>query len=283
MASHEIVFSTFTGGNFIDLHPFQYGRELCEPGHAFGPAQRRHYLFHYIIKGKGTLIATEGAGEQSRYELHAGEGFLIFPGHVNTYFADIEDPWEYIWVEFDGLQVSEALKKVSLSPSSPIYRSSSPELRSKMEAEMRHLVDERDETPLHLVGHAYLFFDYLLRSIEVGTSTPSKLQDFYISEAISFIEHNYERDISVEDIAQQTGLNRSYIGKVFKNATELSPQQYLIGYRMTKAAELLKLTALSIGDVAKSVGYPDQLHFSRAFKKEYGLSPRAWRRENAGS
>lgn len=49
---------------------------------------------------------------------------------------------------------------------------------------------------------------------------------------------------------------------------------------MIKAAELLKLTKLSIKDVGNAVGYPNQLHFSRAFKNIYGISPRDWRNQN---
>ena len=59
-----------------------------------------------------------------------------------------------------------------------------------------------------------------------------------------------------------------------------SPQEFLISYRMTKAAELLKLTELSIGDIGNAVGYPNQLHFSRAFRSVYGIPPRQWRTEN---
>ena len=67
---------------------------------------------------------------------------------------------------------------------------------------------------------------------------------------------------------------------MFKHIAGKSPQQYLIAFRMKKAAELLKLTALSIADVGRAVGYPNQLHFSRAFKNVYGISPRTWRQEN---
>ena len=56
-----------------------------------------------------------------------------------------------------------------------------------------------------------------------------------------------------------------------------SPQEFLISYRMTKAAELLKLTTLSVGDIGCAVGYENPLHFSRAFKNVYGVSPREWR------
>ena len=281
MPSHEIVFSMFPGSNFLDLMPRQYGRELCESGHSFGPARRQHYLFHYIISGKGTLIANDETGDRCRYELSAGEGFLIFPGQVNTDFADIDDPWEYIWVEFDGVVAADELEHCGLSAAMPIYRSASPELSDRMLDEMRYLVEHRDAPALQLVGHTYCFFDYFLRSVDnPGLSVSNKLQEFYITQAISFIEHNYQSDITVEDIAEQTGLNRSYFGKVFKHIAGKSPQQYLIAFRMKKAAELLKLTALSIADVGRAVGYPNQLHFSRAFKNVYGISPRTWRQEN---
>ena len=282
MPTHELEFSTFTHGHYVDLMPYQYGREACEPGHAFGPARRSHYLFHYIISGRGLLMTTNEKGVNADYRLSGGEGFLIFPGQVNTYVADLDDPWEYIWVEFDGIRVADDLENAGLAPSSPVYRSQSSELRAHMVEEMRYLVSNRNASALHLIGHTYLFLDYLLRSVaHPDEPAANRLQGFYISEAIDFVKENYQADISVEDIARRTGLNRSYFGKVFKAATGKSPQQYLIGYRMGKAAELLKLTALPVAEVGRAVGYPNQLHFSRAFKGVYGVSPRAWRRENA--
>ena len=73
---------------------------------------------------------------------------------------------------------------------------------------------------------------------------------------------------------------RSYFGRIFREAVGKSPQEFLISYRMTRATELLKLTELSIGDIGNAVGYPNQLHFSRAFRSVYGISPRQWRTEN---
>ena len=107
-----------------------------------------------------------------------------------------------------------------------------------------------------------------------------KFRDFYIKEALSYIEQNFQNDISVEDISAFCGLNRSYFGKIFHDTIGRSPQEFLISYRMTKAVELLKITSLSIADIGNAVGYPNQLHFSRAFKNVYGMSPRNWRNEN---
>lgn len=91
---------------------------------------------------------------------------------------------------------------------------------------------------------------------------------------------NFLNNITIEDIAAFCGLNRSYFGKIFHDTIGKSPQEFLISYRMTKAAELLKLTSLSVADIGNAVGYPNQLHFSRAFKNVYGTSPRSWRNTN---
>ena len=84
----------------------------------------------------------------------------------------------------------------------------------------------------------------------------------------------------MEDIADFCGLNRSYFGKIFRENLGKTPQEFLISYRMSKATELLRLTTLSIGDIANAVGYTNPLHFSRAFKNVYGFSPREWRGEH---
>ena len=111
-------------------------------------------------------------------------------------------------------------------------------------------------------------------------ASSGKIQDFYIKEAVTFIEQNFQNDISVEDIARHCGLNRSYFGTLFRQSLGQTPQEFLIQYRMVKATELLKLTRLSVQDIASAVGYSNPLHFSRAFKKVYGKSPRVWRSEH---
>ena len=278
---HEMVFSVFPSENFVDLGLYQFGWERCEPSHSFGPAARNHYLFHYILSGTGTLMAQDSKGETKTYRIKTNQGFMIFPGQINTYIADDELPWEYTWIEFDGLRVKELIETVGLTKDRPVYRAHSKDLREEMAREMLYIKDHKDASTFHLIGHLYLFLDYLSRSAaDISVPKGSRLRDFYVHEAITYIENNFQNDISVEGIASVCGLNRSYFGKIFKEAMGKSPQEFLLNYRMIKAAELLKLTKLSIADVGNAVGYENQLHFSRAFKNIYGISPREWRNKN---
>lgn len=279
----EVIFSVFPNENFIDLGLYQYGWEQCDPSHSFGPAARNHYLFHLCLSGTGKLFAENAKGESMEYQIKSGQGFLLFPHQVCTYIADHELPWEYVWIEFDGLRVKETIDLTGLSPSQPVYRARYKDIYETMKEEMLYIVNHKDAPPFHLIGHLYLFIDSLVRSsTSTQLSQGSRLRDFYIKEAFAFIEQNFQNDISVEDIAAACGLNRSYFGKIFHESMGKTPQEFLISYRMTKATELLKLTELSIADIGNVVGYPNQLHFSRAFKNVYGVSPRQWRYEHGG-
>ena len=278
--ANDLLFAVFPNENFIDLSLYQYGWEHCKPSHSYGPAARNHYLFHYVISGTGTLMSDDSAGRTHTYQIRSGQGFMIFPKQVNTYIADEKLPWEYAWVEFDGLKAKESLEMAGLTMDSPIYHPGARDLSLELKNEMLYIAQHSDQSPFHLIGHLYLMLDYLTRSSSTRLMQTGKIRDFYIKEAISFIEQNFQNDISVEDIAGFCNLNRSYFGKIFRDTLGKSPQEFLISYRMSKAAELLKLTELSVGDISSAVGYLNQLHFSRAFKKIYGTSPRQWRNEN---
>ena len=175
------------------------------------------------------------------------------------------------------------MELTGLSCNQPVYKARYKDIAENMKNEMLYIVNHGNASPFHLIGHLFLFIDNFMRSSSSAQlNKGNSLRDFYIKEAISYIEQNFQNDISVETIAASCGLNRSYFGKIFHENMGKSPQEFLISYRMSKAAELLKLTGLSIADIGNAVGYPNQLHFSRAFKNVYGISPRQWRNEHGG-
>lgn len=269
----KLRFHVFQDERFVDMNLYQFGWERCVPLHHYGPAIRNHFLFHYIISGKGTLDTNE-----QMYELKPGQGFLLCPGQVSTYSADEKDPWVYTWVEFDGLRARECMTLAGLSEQQPIYM---PAGANHIQEFMTGLLDHAEDSPLRQIGLGMVLLDEIVQTSKTKISAGNRrLRDFYMKEAVSFIDANFQRDISIEEIAQACGLNRSYFGRLFKEAMGESPQQFLIHYRMNKAAELLKGSKISIAEVGSSVGYENQLHFSRAFKSVFGIPPMEYRRRN---
>ena len=277
----QYSFSIFPNENFLDLRLYQYGWEQCAPLHSFGPIVRNHYLFHYVLSGQGCLDSTDQNGVSHTYKLRAGQGFLILPGQVNTYWADEDDPWKYTWLEFDGLRVAEYIDQAGLGMSQPLYRPLTQDQGQALGDTMVYIAQNSNESALHLIGHLCLFMDGLIQSSATRRELHGgQLRDFYIQEAITFMEHNYSRELTVEELADVCKLNRSYFSKIFKESMGCPPQEFLIRLRLSKAADLLKGTGSPIGSIAAQCGYPNQLHFSRAFRKRYGLSPREWRAQN---
>lgn len=271
----------FSDERFMDLTLFQYGYEQCRPLHSYGPFVRNHFLFHYVISGKGTLLTDDTNNSSTEYHIEGGSGFLIEPKRINTYFADRDEPWEYAWVEFDGLRAKEILESAGLSSEAPVYIPKSPQAGEHIKDELLYLANHSQESALHLIGHLYLIMDALVNgSSHKRVVQGGKLSEFYTKEATTFIAQNYALPLTVEDMARRCNLDRSYFGKIFKETMGQSPQEFLIRYRMAKAAELLKTTDLSIGDISIQVGYPNQLHFSRAFKNIYSVPPRVYRQNH---
>ena len=279
METHHI--SLFPDEHFLDIRPSQYGWEECEPLHSFGPFVRNHYLFHYIISGSGMLYSHATNGEIHEYHLEANQGFLICPGQVNLYTADEKEPWKYVWIEFDGMRAEECLLQAGLKQDQPIYRPRSTEEGELLRHRMLYFFFYSKKSPIHLVGWLYLFLDDLIEfSASQQNMEEWTRQDFYINEAVVYIQQNCSRELTVDEVADFCKLNRSYFSRKFKKVMGCTPQEFLIHQRLTNAAELMRLTDLPVKTVAAQCGYRSQFHFSQAFKKCYGLPPQEWRKQN---
>lgn len=278
----ELSFSIFPNENFVDLRLYQFGFEQCKPLQSFGPFVRNHYLFHYVLSGRGRLDAAADDGTLHHYNIEAGQGFLICAGKVNTYCADSQEPWKYVWLEFDGLRAAEYINAAGLGPGQPVYSPNGLAAQYRVGDIMMYIARHQEQSPLHLVGFLCLFLDALVQTSQTHRDTKwSPLKDFYIQEAVHFMEENYQRDITVEEVAGICRLNRNYFSKLFKEKMGCPPQEFLIRMRLSKSTELMRSSAAPIGEIASRCGYPNQLHFSRAFRKRYGMSPREWRSLNA--
>lgn len=266
---------------FVDLNIIQCGSESCAPGHTFGPAKRDHYLFHYILSGKGVLESELPNRTANAFPVQKDQGFLIYPGQTTTYMSDLDEPWDYLWIEFDGLRVKENFETVGITPTQPIYKSDNVNLRQLMLDEMNFITEHPEAPILQIIGHLYLFFDYLLQSRKKTTSRDTyKIKDFYVRSTIEYIGQNYKNKISVSDIAAKCGIDRSYLCKLFHKSVGKSPGAYLIQYRMIQACTLLKETEMPVSLIARECGYENPLNFSRSFKNVMGVSPRNWRHAN---
>lgn len=258
-----------------ELDMYHCGMEECAPGHFYGPAVRDHFLIHYIRSGKGMFRVGNRI-----YRLQKGQCFLICPDVVTFYQADRDEPWHYLWVGFHGKRAADYLKSANLTQANPIFSHDPDDFLKECLVRMvetNKIVRGRET---RLKGLLFLFLSKLIETANgedrVGGSLSKK--ELYITKAIEYIRMNYSRKISIAQIAGYIGLDRSYFCSLFKEHLKISPQEFLINFRINKACDLMRNNLLLIGDISRSVGYEDQLQFSKVFKKLRGLPPREFRK-----
>ena len=99
-----------------------------------------------------------------------------------------------------------------------------------------------------------------------------------VEDAKRYIEQNYTRQISLEEVAAQVGLSSAYFSKLFKSELGVGYAEYLTEVRLEHAKRLLLDSNGSVKEIAAQVGYLDDKYFSKLFKKQTGIKPSEFRR-----
>ena len=117
----------------------------------------------------------------------------------------------------------------------------------------------------------------IYRRANSNESTP----DWYgkVKRAVAYIDAHYAEGVSVETVARESGLSESQFRRVFEQVIAKSPVDYITTIRLNAARKLLATTEKSVADIAVEVGFFDQSHFIKAFKRERGTTPGRYRRE----
>lgn len=264
----------FTGEKRGSLFVNCCGCSRTEPLHSFGPAQKPHYLIHFVLSGQGKFSI-----RGKDYFLEPGYGFLIPPEELVFYQADEKDPWTYVWVGFSGIAAEDTVKTMGLSLNNPVFMSGRGEELYQAVKDMMEHNTYGIANDLRRNGQLQLFLSIIAESVPIEKKSETDTADNYVRRAVEFIQGNYCNPIKVTDVADYVCINRSYLYTLFRSGVGMSPQQFLTTFRITKAAELLQLTEHPIESIALSCGYTDPLVFTKAFKQMKGVSPSVWRKE----
>lgn len=123
---------------------------------------------------------------------------------------------------------------------------------------------------------AHLYKANLMKTL--GSDLENKKENFYVEKIISFIENNFNKEISRIDLIDFLKISDSKLTRIFKKRFETNFSIYLNNYRIYKSANLLLYTNLSITDIAYDCGFKDISYFIRVFKKIIGVAPSKYRK-----
>lgn len=252
-----------------DFYLYELGSNKCEPLYSFSHLVKNRIIIHFVLSGKG-IVKLNG----KKYDVGPHQIFLIPDGIRTSYQADKNDPWEYAWLHIGGPKIPLILKEAGLTPDNPVYTPLA--CSDKIEALLHEMLDNYTRQ-YFCIGNLYKICDYMIENAATRKDPDDKGTQTYVKNVISYIQLKYSEPVKIEDIADAIGLNRSYLTRLFKDATGYSLQDYLLTYRMKMAAKMLAENVLSVGEIAESVGYGDTFTFSKAFKRHFGKSPSAFK------
>ncbi len=102
-----------------------------------------------------------------------------------------------------------------------------------------------------------------------------------IAKVVQFVQANLDRRFRLSELAASVGVSESRLWRLFREQTGASPGKYLTQQRIQTAGKLLDTTSLSVKQITYAVGFDDESHFIRAFKRIWGLTPGEFRRRTA--
>ncbi len=136
-----------------------------------------------------------------------------------------------------------------------------------------------------LYQNLYLELGRLFAQQDDGVPLPGIPHARILAQKVrDYLEQNYTRQISYKDFTDIFGYNEKYLSLIFKEEFGISPSKYILELRLTSAKELMRQNPdMLLKDIARAVGYDDQLYFSRVFKNSEGVSPKSYQKSLSAS
>lgn len=247
------------------------------------PEYRSHDFLEmvYVLSGEGKYRI-----DDEIYQIREGDLIFINPGvkHQALLCPESDIPATEFYVGFTNIRISGCQDNFLPLPDGNCIYHTAGELSQRL---FRLCASMEAENAVRRQGRYFMLKSYLIQMLLLvireqcepmerpqGYAFESASKKYVAEQVIGYIEDHYSEKISLDQIAENMYLSPFYISRIFKGETGSTPIRHLINLRLEKAKELLeKGYQGSIQEVAALVGYDDAYHFSKLFKKRYGISP----------
>lgn len=235
------------------------------------------YQVNYITEGEGILELKSG-----RFQVKEGSVLIIRPDQWHRYRPLKEKGWKEHYIGFKGKLAQTFLNERFFSSRLPVIHIGFDERILQTFHDVIHII--RDEKPgyhqvcaglvIHILG--------LIGSIKKNENFRHGKIENIIQKACIIIRDNLDKNLNVEDLAEQLNISYSLFRKSFKRYTGLSPAQYHLSLRLKQANFLLASTDMSIKEISFRLGFCSVYYFSKLFKEKNRMTPTEYRSLSAG-
>lgn len=264
---HFCDFPIIRSESRLPIYLFSVGLHECQP-HTVRKEGYPYPQILYCAKGSGTLLL----GGEKRTMQPCSAVFLP-AGCSHEYYPD-GDVWDIRWVvpcgsAIDGLLTELNLTKAQIYPLSDV-KTLDHHLRKMHEA----LVGDQLYGNHRAAGYLY---DFLIEFNRLITSTASSYASPAVVRSIDYIDDNYARSITMEELCDVSGVSKQHLCRLFRSALSARPMEYIAKRRIQAAKQLLSETDMSVEEIAEETGFCTGSYFTKLFRRYEGLTPSQFR------
>lgn len=263
------------GNNYIHVH--SCGISSQEHRYFSRPTGSPDYMLNMVAEGS-LYYNCDDDKDGDTYLATKGSIVIFKPGEPQYLTNSSPDITRY-WVHFLGYGAQHILEECHLDKErfyKVKYVKSLEELFLKTLSEIQSMSDYKA-----IKCNAYLLdlLSEIARLIDSGAHYDKQL-NVRLAPVLKMINTQYRKDLNLDELANLCYMSKYHFIRAFKDCTGYTPYSYLTNVRINVAKDLLKNSSVKIGNISDAVGIPDQLYFSKLFKKHTGKSPNEYRREH---
>jgi AraC-like DNA-binding protein len=234
-----------------------------------------YFNLHVVVSGKGYLKSKDGI-----HILQQGDAFLYFPLEEQYYYSDEENPWEIMWVHFNG----SYLKEFFIGKGFHLSNVWTIKLWSNIKNAIINLLEEAENFAiLHPSTLSTLTYGIIAEFLaQAEPLTANKGFDVYnrIVGILPKMRENSSKPFELKYWAEELNISTYYFCKTFKKTTGMSPSNFIMLCRLQKSKQLLiEKKEWTVKQIALEVGYPSISYFGRLFLENEGLTPAEYRKK----
>lgn len=236
-----------------------------------------HYELYYLSSGKRKYFI-----DNALIQLDEGNVLLIPPNVLHRSISLNKSTYSRVLVNippsyFEDKVISDYCSRFPTGVINipPKRRSYFEGLLQNLESESIKSCEYSEYLIRYYTNEIVIFINRILSNTQ---ATPVINQsDYIINNASKYIKDNFDKPITLENVADNVGMSKTYFSKAFKKKTGFCFSDYLTSVRLTEAAYLLNNTNLSVTEIAIKCGYNDSAYFTASFRKHNGISPLKYR------
>jgi len=230
------------------------------------------------------LLCTEGHGilemNGQKYPVLPGKAVILYPDESHTYYPESEF-WIVSWISFGGYQLHDLLGKMNIKGTGVFDVEDPKRIEDKVKQAVNLLGEQSTASRLEssvlvysMILDCYYLFNKQGEMLYKETAS-------ILLPALRIIRNEYSRSLALEELSNACGMSIQHFCRIFKEAIQYRPSEYINSIRITKSIELLlNHHDMKIQDIIERVGFKSESYFCSVFKKQEGVTPGQFRKRH---